>query len=137
MPRAKNRVASRARRKKILKATSGQFGKRKNSIAIAKDAFYRGGKYAYRDRRDRKRQFRALWIIRINAAAREQGLSYSAFISGLKKKTQNARSSCPARTGGDYQTDRAGQILSAFTHKYDDVSLRHAGPDPASRFTRK
>jgi large subunit ribosomal protein L20 len=86
MPRAKNRVASRARRKKILKQTAGQVGKRKNSIAIAKDAFYRGGKYAFRDRRDRKRQFRALWIIRINAAAREQGLSYSAFISGLKKK---------------------------------------------------
>lgn len=86
MPRAKNRVASRARRKKILKQTAGQFGKRKNSFTIAKDAFYRGGKYAFRDRRSRKRRFRALWIIRINAAAREQGLSYSAFISGLKKK---------------------------------------------------
>jgi large subunit ribosomal protein L20 len=86
MPRAKNRVASRARRKKVLKHTAGQFGKRKNSFAIAKDAFFRGGKYAYRDRRANKRQFRALWIIRINAAAREQGLSYSAFISGLKKK---------------------------------------------------
>jgi large subunit ribosomal protein L20 len=86
MPRAKNRVASRARRKKILHQTAGQFGKRKNSFAIAKDAFYRGGKYAFRDRRARKRQFRALWILRINAAAREQGLTYSTFMSGLKKK---------------------------------------------------
>lgn len=86
MPRAKNRVASRARRKKLLKHTAGQFGKRKNSYAIAKDAFFRGGKYAFRDRRARKRSFRSLWIVRINAAAREYGLTYSEFISGLKKK---------------------------------------------------
>ena len=86
MPRVKNRVASRARRKKLLKQTAGQFGKRKNSYAIAKDAFFRGGKYQYRDRRRRKRDFRALWIIRINAAARENGLTYSEFIAGLKKK---------------------------------------------------
>jgi large subunit ribosomal protein L20 len=86
MPRAKNRVASRARRKKLLKLTAGQFGKRKNSYTIAKDAFYRGGAYAYRDRRARKRTFRALWIVRINATARAHGLTYSRFISGLKKK---------------------------------------------------
>ncbi|MBN2036854.1 MAG: 50S ribosomal protein L20 [Chitinispirillaceae bacterium] len=86
MPRAKSRVASRARRKKLLKKTAGQFGKRKSSFAIAKDAFYRGGVYAYRDRRARKRSFRALWIIRINAAARAHGLTYSRFMSGLKKK---------------------------------------------------
>ena len=86
MPRAKNRVASRARRKKLLRANKGYFGKKRNSYAIAKDQFYRSGKYQFRDRRARKRNFRSLWIIRINAAARENGLTYSEFISGLKKK---------------------------------------------------
>lgn len=85
MPRAKNRVASRERRKKILRANKGYFGKRKNSIKTASDAFWRAGVYAYRDRRQKKRNFRALWILRINAAVREQGLSYSKFINGLKK----------------------------------------------------
>lgn len=86
MPRAKTRVASRARRKKILSATAGYFGKKKNSITIAKDAFYRAGVYAYRDRKQNKRNFRALWIMRINAAARLNGLAYGKFISGLKAK---------------------------------------------------
>jgi large subunit ribosomal protein L20 len=86
MPRAKTRVASRARRKKILKANAGYFGKRKSCIRTAKDAFWKAGKYQYRDRKQRKRQFRSLWISRINAAARDGGLSYSHFISGLKKK---------------------------------------------------
>jgi large subunit ribosomal protein L20 len=85
MPRAKNRVASRARRKRILHAAKGYYGKRKNAIVSAMDAVWRAGVYAYRDRKQRKRQFRALWIMRINAAVRGYGLNYSAFMSGLKK----------------------------------------------------
>ncbi len=85
MPRAKNRVASRARKKKILNANKGYFGKRKNSIKTAKDAFLRAGQYAFRDRRQKKRNFRALWILRINAAVRQLGMNYSTFINGLKK----------------------------------------------------
>ena len=85
MPRAKNRVASRARRKRILNANKGYFGKRKNSIKTAKDAFLRAGQYAFRDRRQKKRNFRALWILRINAAVRQLGMNYSTFINGLKK----------------------------------------------------
>ena len=86
MPRAKTRVASRARRKKILKANSGYFGKRKSAIRTAKDAYWKSGKYAYRDRKQNKRNFRSLWIIRINAAARDNGITYGKFISGLKLK---------------------------------------------------
>jgi len=86
MPRAKTRVASRTRRKKVLKNAKGYFGKRKSSITVAKDAVYRAGVYSYRDRRQRKRQFRSLWIIRINAGARLNGLTYGQFINGLKKK---------------------------------------------------
>ncbi len=86
MPRAKNRVASRARRKKIIKSNKGYFGKRGNSIRTAHDAFWKAGIYAYRDRKAKKRDFRSLWIMRINAAARLNGMSYSTFISGLKTK---------------------------------------------------
>jgi large subunit ribosomal protein L20 len=86
MPRAKTRVASRQRRKKIIAATSGYFGKRKNCIRTAHDALWRSGVYAYRDRRQNKRNFRALWIMRINAAAREHGISYGNLINGLKVK---------------------------------------------------
>jgi large subunit ribosomal protein L20 len=86
MPRAKTRVASRARRKKILKANSGYFGKRKSSIRTALDAYWKAGKYAYRDRKQNKRNFRSLWIIRINAAARANGITYGKFIAGLKEK---------------------------------------------------
>jgi large subunit ribosomal protein L20 len=85
MPRAKNRVASKARRKRILHAAKGYFGKRKNAIRTAMDAVWRAGVYAYRDRKQRKRQFRALWIMRINAAVREHGINYSTFTAGLKK----------------------------------------------------
>jgi large subunit ribosomal protein L20 len=85
MPRAKNRVASRARRKRVLHAAKGYFGKRKNAIVSAMDAVWRAGVYAYRDRKQRKRQFRALWIMRINAAVREHGLNYSLFFAGLRK----------------------------------------------------
>ena len=85
MPRAKNSVASRARRKKVLKAAKGYYGARSRTFKVAKQAVIKAGQYAYRDRRQRKRQFRALWILRINAAARMHGLSYSRFVAGLKK----------------------------------------------------
>ena len=85
MPRAKNSVASRARRKKVLKAAKGYYGARSRSFKVAKQAVIKAGQYAYRDRRQRKRQFRALWIVRINAAARSHGLSYSRFVAGLKR----------------------------------------------------
>ena len=86
MPRAKNRVASRAKRKKILNTTKGYYGKRGNCYTIAKDSFFRSGRFAFRDRRAKKRSFRTLWIMRINAAARENGLKYAALIAGLKVK---------------------------------------------------
>jgi large subunit ribosomal protein L20 len=85
MPRVKRSVTSRARHKKVLHQAKGYYGKRKNVYRVAKAAVLRAGQYAYRDRRQRKRQFRALWIVRINAAAREYGLSYSRFMDGLKK----------------------------------------------------
>jgi len=85
MPRVKRGVASRARRKKVLKLAKGYYGARSRQFKVAKQAVIKAGQYAYRDRRQRKRQFRNLWIIRINAAAREHGLSYSRFIAGLKK----------------------------------------------------
>ena len=85
MPRPKRSVASRARRKKVLKQAKGYYGARSRSFKVAKQAVTRAGQYAYRDRRQRKRQFRSLWIMRINAAARQHGLSYSRFIAGLKQ----------------------------------------------------
>ena len=85
MPRVKRGVASRARRKKVLKAAKGYYGARSRSFKVAKQAVIKAGQYAYRDRRQRKRQFRALWIVRINAAANELGISYSRLIDGLKK----------------------------------------------------
>ena len=85
MPRTKNSVPSRARRKKILKAAKGYYGARSRTLKAAKQAVIKAGQYAYRDRRQRKRQFRALWIVRINAEARNHGLSYSRLIAGLKK----------------------------------------------------
>lgn len=85
MPRVKRGVTTHARHKKILTLAKGYRGRRKNVYRIAKQAVMKAGQYAYRDRRQRKRQFRALWIARINAAARECGLSYSVFMSGLKK----------------------------------------------------
>jgi large subunit ribosomal protein L20 len=85
MPRVKRGVASRARRKKVLDQAKGYYGARSRSFKSAKQAVIRAGQYAYRDRRVKKREFRALWIVRINAAAREHGLSYSKFMAGLKK----------------------------------------------------
>jgi large subunit ribosomal protein L20 len=85
MARVKRSVVSRARRKKVLKQAKGYYGARSRTFKVAKQAVIKAGQYAYRDRRQRKRQFRNLWIIRINAASREHGLSYSRFIAGLKK----------------------------------------------------
>ena len=86
MPRSVNSVASRARRKKILKQAKGFFGRRKNVWTIAKNAVEKAMQYSYRDRRVKKRNFRALWISRINAGARELGFSYSVLINSLAKK---------------------------------------------------
>ena len=85
MPRVKRGVTARAAHKKVLQRAKGFRGRRKNVFRIANEAVMRAGQYAYRDRRDRKGEFRALWIARINAAAREHGLSYSRFMNGLKK----------------------------------------------------
>ncbi|MDH4284461.1 MAG: 50S ribosomal protein L20 [Gallionellaceae bacterium] len=85
MPRVKRGVTARARHKKIIEQAKGYRGRRGNVYRIAKEAVMKAGQYAYRDRRQRKRQFRSLWIARINAAVREQGLSYSVFMNGLKK----------------------------------------------------
>ena len=83
MPRAKNAVASRARRKKVLSQTRGNFGARKNVWTVAKNTYEKGLTYAYRDRKKKKSEFRALWIQRINAAVRMEGLSYSRLMGAL------------------------------------------------------
>ncbi len=85
MARVKRGVTAHAKHKKVLKAAKGYRGARRNVFRVAKQAVIKAGQYAYRDRRQRKRQFRRLWIARINAAARECGLSYSRFINGLHK----------------------------------------------------
>ncbi len=85
MARVKRGVAGRARHKKVLNKAKGYYGARRKSWRIANQAVIKAGQYAYRDRRQRKRQFRALWIMRINAAAREFGMSYSRFINGLNQ----------------------------------------------------
>ena len=85
MPRSVNHVASRAKRKRILKLTRGYFGARKNVWTVAKNTWEKGLTYAYRDRRNKKRNFRALWIQRINAAARLAGMSYSVLMGKLAK----------------------------------------------------
>ncbi|MBQ0122510.1 MAG: 50S ribosomal protein L20 [Bacteroidales bacterium] len=86
MPRSVNSVASRARRKKILKQTRGNFLERKNVWTVAKNTYEKGLTYAYRDRKNKKRTFRALWITRINAAARQHGMNYSQFMGKLAEK---------------------------------------------------
>lgn len=85
MPRVKRGVTARARHKKVLALAKGYRGRRKNVYRIAKQAVMKAGQYAYRDRRQRKRQFRQLWIARINAASRELGLPYNKFMNGLKR----------------------------------------------------
>lgn len=85
MPRSVNHVASRARRKKVMKLAKGYFGRRKNVWTVAKNAVEKALLYAYRDRRAKKRDFRSLWIQRINAGARQHGLSYSALMGAINK----------------------------------------------------
>ena len=85
MARVKRGVTSRAKHKKVLKAVKGQWGRRKNTIRVAKQAMEKSMQYAYRDRRNKKRDFKSLWIQRINAGVRAEGLTYSKFINGLNK----------------------------------------------------
>jgi len=85
MARVKRGVTSHAKHKKVLKSVKGQWGRRKNTIRVARQAMEKAMQYAYRDRRAKKREFRSLWIQRINAGAREHGMSYSQFINGIKK----------------------------------------------------
>ena len=85
MARVKRGVTSRAKHKKVLKAVKGQWGRRKNTIRVARQAMEKAMQYAYRDRRNKKREFKSLWIQRINAGVRAEGLSYSKFINGLSK----------------------------------------------------
>ncbi|MFI3119280.1 MAG: 50S ribosomal protein L20, partial [Methylococcaceae bacterium] len=85
MPRVKRGVTARARHKKVLKQAKGYYGARSRVYRVAKQAVIKAGQYAYRDRKQKKRMFRALWIVRINAAARLSGMSYSRFINGLTK----------------------------------------------------
>ena len=85
MPRVKRGVTSKAKHKKVLKAVKGQWGRRKNTIRVARQAMEKSMQYAYRDRRNKKREFKSLWIQRINAGVRDQGLTYSKFIHALNK----------------------------------------------------
>ena len=85
MARTKRGVVSKAKHKKVLKAVKGQWGRRKNTIRVAKQAMEKAMQYAYRDRRNKKRDFKSLWIQRINAGVRSEGLTYSKFINGLSK----------------------------------------------------
>ena len=85
MARVKRGVTSRAKHKKVLKAVKGQWGRRKNTIRVARQAMEKSMQYAYRDRRNKKREFKSLWILRINAGVRAEGLTYSKFIHGLNK----------------------------------------------------
>ena len=85
MARVKRGVISRAKHKKVLKAVKGQWGRRKNTIRVARQAMEKAMQYAYRDRRNKKREFKSLWIQRINAGVRSEGLTYSKFIHGLNK----------------------------------------------------
>jgi len=85
MSRVKRGVTSRAKHKKILKAVKGQWGRRKNTIRVARQAMEKAMQYAYRDRRNKKREFKSIWIQRINAGVRSEGLTYSKFINGLSK----------------------------------------------------
>ena len=114
MARVKRGVTSHAKHKKVLKAAKGYYGRRKNTIRIAKQAVEKAGQYAFRDRKRRKRTFRALWIQRLNAAVRPFGLNYSRFIAGLAKagidgRPQGAVRSRHPRAGGVPGDRRKGQ----------------------------
>ncbi|MBV9576574.1 MAG: 50S ribosomal protein L20 [Gammaproteobacteria bacterium] len=89
MPRVKRGVTARAKHKKVLNKAKGYYGARSRVFRVAKQAVIKAAQYAFRDRRQRKREFRALWIVRVNAAARSHGMSYSTFMNGLKKASIN------------------------------------------------
>jgi large subunit ribosomal protein L20 len=112
MPRSKNKVASHRRRKKILKMAKGYWGARKNVYTIAKNHVEKGLLYAYRDRRRKKREFRRLWIVRINAAARINGTTYSRLINALKLKNIEINRKLLA----DYAMNRP-QVFKAIVEK--------------------
>ena len=122
MPRVKRGVTARARHKKVLKQAKGFRGRRKNVYRIAKQAVMKAGQYAYRDRRNKKRTFRALWIARINAAVRELGMSYSVFMAGLKR--------------ANIEIDRKVLADLAVSDKAAFAQDRRARSKPASRTDR-
>ena len=113
MPRVKRGVASRARRKKVLKQAKGYYGARSRQFKVAKQAVIKAGQYAYRDRRQKKRQFRSLWIVRINAAAREHGLSYSRMINGLNKAEIDIDRRCLLYTSPSPRDQRGSRMPSS------------------------
>jgi large subunit ribosomal protein L20 len=108
MPRVKRGVTARARHKKVLTKAKGFRGRRKNVFRIAKQAVMKAGQYAYRDRRNRKREIRGLWIARINAAVRELGLSYSAFMAGMKRANIEIDRARQARVRADRRPGEGG-----------------------------
>lgn len=124
MPRATNAPATRARRKRVLQKAKGYFGNKSRLYRYAKDAVERGERYAYRDRKVKKREFRKLWIARLNAAVRPQGLSYSRFIDGLTK----------AKIGLDRKqlSEMAIHDPEAFTKVVEQAKAALANPVPAA-----
>lgn len=123
MPRSVNNVASRARRKKTLKLAKGYFGRRSNVWTVAKNAVEKGLTYAYRDRRAKKREFRSLWIVRINAACRQHGISYSQFMGKLANSDLNINRKVLA--------DLAMNDADAFKAVFDQVM--NASPKAAAK----
>ena len=101
MARVKRGVTSKAKHKKVLKAVKGQWGRRKNTIRVARQAMEKAMQYAYRDRRNKKREFKSLWIQRINAGVRSEGLTYSNFINGLNKSGIKLDRKIPAEIAYD------------------------------------
>ena len=133
MPRVKRGVTARARHKKVLKLAKGYRGRRKSVYRIAKEAVMKAGQYAYRDRRQRKRQFRALWIARINAAVRDLGMNYSTFMNGLAKAgielhVPSSRSFAggPAGDAGARAAHRAVGLVPCRSNRQDRRRRQHA-----------
>ena len=123
MARVKRGVTSHAKHKKVLKAAKGFYGRRKNTIRIAKQAVEKSQQYAYRDRKNRKRSFRALWIQRINAAVHEQGLTYGRFIDGLEQGRHRDRPQGPVgpgdpRAGGVRRPGGQGQDRARISEEH-------------------
>ena len=127
MPRAKNAVAARARRKKVLKQTKGNFGARKNVWTVAKNTYEKGLTYAFRDRRKKKSEFRALWIQRINAAVRLEGLSYSKFMGLIHKADvdMNRKVLSDLESSGSFQSCscKSKRICEVMINEYPEGRL--------------